>query len=73
MKPINHVNRLLRETHRIAGHGHCRNNPAAWVAINDIEIDIHDLRKAFEENINNNERSQKWNKLLKRLGRTFRP
>ena len=73
MKPINHVNRLLRETHRIAGHGHCRNNPAAWVAINDIEIDIHDLRKAFEENINNNKRSQKWNKLLKRLGRTIRP
>lgn len=72
MKPINHVNRLLRETHRIAGHGHCRNNPAAWVAINDIEIDIHDLRKAFEQNINNTERRKTWKNLLKTIVRIFR-
>jgi 16S rRNA C967 or C1407 C5-methylase (RsmB/RsmF family) len=70
MKPLNHINRLLRETHRIQEHGHCKNNPPAWVAVNDIEIDIHELRKAFEENINN-ERSEKW-KRFRKLGRTIR-
>jgi len=53
MRPINHIRRLLRETHRIQQHGHCKKNAAAFVAINDIEIAIHELRKAFEEKINN--------------------
>jgi len=72
MKPENHINQLLNDTHWIQIDGHCNGNAPAWVAINDIEIAIHDLRKAFEEKINNtSERSNKW-KRLKRLGRTFR-
>ncbi len=47
MKPAEHIKRLLAETHRIAEHGHCKDGPS-FVAVNDIEIAIHELRKAFE-------------------------
>jgi len=56
MKPMDHIKRLLDETHRIQWHGHCANNPAAWSAVNDMEISIHSLRKAFEQKINEKER-----------------
>lgn len=58
MKPLNHIKRLLKDTNLIAEHGHCKKNAAAWVAVNDIEIAIHDLRKAFEEKINNTKGEQ---------------
>lgn len=69
MKPLDHIKRLLDETHRIQWHGHCVRNPAAWVAINDIEIAIHKLRKAFEEKI---ESKGKCTNLLTKLFRVFR-
>lgn len=47
MKPLIHIRRLLRETGLIQRHGHCVDGPS-FVAINDIEIAIHELRKAFE-------------------------
>jgi len=71
MKPVDHINHLLIDTHWIQVDGHCDHNAPAWVAVNDIEIAIHDLRKAFEEKINNNERRTIW-KRFRRLGRTFR-
>jgi len=51
MKPIEHIEKLLKDTHAIQEHGHCTDNGPAWVAINDIEIGIHELRKAFERKI----------------------
>jgi len=51
--PLNHIDKLLSECRQIQEHGHCKDNAAAWVAINDIEIAVNDLRKAFEEKINN--------------------
>ena len=52
MKPLQHIKELLDEMHRIQWHGHCRKNAAAWAAVSDIEIAIHELRKSFEQNIN---------------------
>lgn len=80
MKPLQHIKELLDEMHRIQWHGHCRKNAAAWAAVSDIEIAIHELRKSFEQNINQpprrlsgaSERSTKWKEQLKKLGRTIR-
>lgn len=50
MKPLEHIERLLADTHAIQNEGHCNGNAPAWVAINDMEIKVHDLRIAFEKN-----------------------
>ena len=28
---------------------HCENNGAAWTALHDLELDAHELEKAFED------------------------
>ena len=57
-KPDKHIENLKLECHVIQQHGHCKNNPAAWVAIKDIEISINELKKAFEEKINNDRKKR---------------
>lgn len=47
MKPLEHIDVLLNECHRVQAEGHCR-QPDEYVAINKIEIAIHELRQAFE-------------------------
>ena len=33
---------------------HCKNNGAAWTALHDIELDLHELDKALEQHIGEN-------------------
>ena len=47
MKPLEHIENLLKECYKIQQEGHCKNGPS-FVAVNDIELKIHELRKAFE-------------------------
>jgi len=53
-----HIERLFKECYDIQRHGHCRDGPS-FVAINDIEIGINNLRKAFEEEIINGRSERK--------------
>ena len=48
-RPKVHIDRFLREIHRINKHGHIKNGPG-YMAMKDIEIDVYKLQKAFEDN-----------------------
>jgi hypothetical protein len=56
MTPAEHI-RKLRDACKGLG-AHAEGNPAVWTAINDIELDIHDLEKAFAEHIGGNNDGQ---------------
>lgn len=47
MTPSEHIQKL-----RDACEGldkHCESDGAAWTALHDLELDIHELEKAFED------------------------
>jgi hypothetical protein len=49
MNPNEHIRRLRAACRGIDEH--CENDAAAWTALHDIELDIHELDKAFERRL----------------------
>ena len=47
MTPEEHIRRLMDGMENIGNHAN--GDPAVFSAINDIEMGIHELRKAFED------------------------
>ena len=47
MKPSDHI-KILRDACRGLDE-HAESNGAAWTAIHDIQLDIHELDKAWED------------------------
>jgi len=55
MRPKRHIRKFYDNIHRMTMDGHI-DTPDKYVALNEIELAVHALQKAFEQEIKNNKK-----------------